>query len=212
MKPASIIPAEQIINNILLIRGQRVILDSDLATLYGVTTTRLNEQVKRNKERFPDDFMFQLTREEFTNLKSQFAISSSGEDKYKSTPNFTIRGVNIDVGVLNSLNSGWGGRRKLPYVFTEYGAIMAASVLNSQKAVEVSIFVVRAFVQLRQMLAPYKDIIKKVEQLETKLQTHDKHITAIIDAIKLLMPPPESKPKPPIGYLSEKKTHKNRRE
>jgi hypothetical protein len=176
----SLVPAERIIHSILLIRGQKVILDSELALLYGVTTARLNEQVKRNSERFPDDFMFQLVNEEYDNLKSQFATSSMG----------------------------WGGRRKLPYVFTEHGAIMAAGVLNSNKAVEVSIFVVRAFVKLRQMLAPYKDIIKKVEQLETKLQTHDKHITAIIEAIKLLMPSPEPEPKPPVGYLSEKKNPK----
>lgn len=171
------VPSERIIHSILLIRGQKVILDSELAMLYGVTTARLNEQVKRNKERFPDDFMFQLDQNEFDNLKSQIATSSSA----------------------------WGGRRKRPYVFTEHGAIMAASVLNSQRAIEVSVFVVRAFVRLRQMLAPYKDILKKFKHLETKLQTHDKQITAIIDAIKLLMPPPEPEPKRPIGYLSEKK-------
>ncbi len=172
----TIIPAERIVQSILLIRGQKVILDSDLAKLYGVTTTRLNEQVKRNIERFPSDFTLQLSREEFDNLKSQFATSSSG----------------------------WGGRRKLPYAFTEHGAIMAASVLNSKKAVETSIFVVRAFVRLRQILAPYKEILKKVEQLEDKLQIHDKHITAIVNAIKLLMPSPNSEPKQPFGFRSKK--------
>jgi len=177
-KNVSIVQAEPIMHSILLIREQKVILDSDLALLYGVTTTRLNEQVKRNIERFPDDFMFTLTKDEFNNLKSQFATSSSG----------------------------WGGRRKLPYAFTEHGAIMAASVLNSPKAVQASIFVVRAFVRLRQLLAPYKEVIKRIEQLETKLQTHDKSIIAIVNAFKLLMPPPDSGPREPFGFHSKKKT------
>jgi len=168
----SLLPVEQVQGKILLLRGEKVLLDSDLAALYGVTTSRLNEQVKRNEERFPADFMFQLDKEEFDNLKSHFATSSSG----------------------------WGGRRKLPYVFTEHGAIMAASVLNSSQAVQASIFVVRAFVKLRQMLAPYKDLMAKLDQLEKKLQTHDKQIIAVVEAIKLLMPPPEEKPKEPFGF------------
>ena len=172
-----LVPAKPIIHSILLIRGQKVILDSDLALLYGVTTARLNEQVKRNIERFPNDFMFRITKDEFENLKSQFATSSYG----------------------------WGGRRKLPYAFTEHGAIMAAGVLNSQQAIQVSIFVVRAFVSLRQLLAPYKNIVKRVEQIETKLQTHDKSIIAIINAIKLLMPAGRTT-KEPFGFHSKKKT------
>ena len=176
-KQSAIVLVERAEGKILLIRDQKVILDSDLALLYGATTRRLNEQVKRNIERFPDDFMFQLTKEEFANLKSQFATSSSG----------------------------WGGRRKLPYAFTEHGAIMAASVLNSERAIQASVFVVRAFVKMRQLLAPYKEITKKIEQIEKKLQTHDKHIIAIVEAIKLLMPPPESKPKEPFGFRSKKK-------
>lgn len=174
---SAIIPIERVENKILLIRGQKVILDSDLAALYGVTTSRLNEQVKRNNERFPDDFMFQLTKDETDYLMSQFATSSSR----------------------------WGGRRKLPYAFTEHGAIMAASVLNSQQAVQVSIFVVRAFVKLRRLLAPYKELAKKLRELEEKLKTHDKHIIALVDAIRLLMPPPEQKPKQPFGFHSKKK-------
>jgi hypothetical protein len=172
----SIVLVEQVQSRILFIRGQKVILDSDLAILYGVTTGRLNEQVKRNHERFPSDFMFRLSQKEFNYLKSQFATSSSG----------------------------WGGRRKLPYVFTEHGAIMAASVLNSEKAVQMSIYVVRAFVKLRQLLAPYKEFMGKLDQLEKKLQTHDKQIVAIIEAIKLLMPPPENKPKEPFGFHKKK--------
>jgi phage regulator Rha-like protein len=166
-KHDAIVLVERAESKILLIRDQKVILDSDLALLYNVTTSRLNEQVKRNIERFPEDFMFQLTKEEFDNLKSQFATSSSG----------------------------WGGRRKLPYAFTEHGAIMAANVLNSKRAVQASIFVVMAFVKMRQLLAPYKEITKKIQQLEKKLQTHDKHIISIIEAIKLLMPNAASRAK-----------------
>jgi len=175
-KTFQIIPVERVESKILLIRRQKVIIDSDLALLYAVTTTRLNEQIKRNIDRFPADFMFQLTKEEFTNLKSQFATSSSG----------------------------WGGRRKLPYAFTEHGAIMAASVLNSKRAIEASIFVVRAFVKLRQMLAPYKELTTKLENLENKLQSHDKQIISLVQAIRLLMPAPDIKPSEPFGFRSRK--------
>jgi hypothetical protein len=155
----AIIPMERVQSRILVIRGQKVILDSDLASLYGVSTTRLNEQVKRNKSRFPEDFVFQLNKEEFKNLMSQFAISRlSGWD--------------------------WGGRRKLPYAFTEHGAIMAASVLNSTRAVQVSIFVVRAFVQLRLAVSTHRELADKLQQLEAKLQKHDKQIGALITAIR----------------------------
>jgi hypothetical protein len=172
----AIVLTERAESKILLIRDQKVILDSDLAELYGVETRALNQAVNRNIDRFPSDFMFQLSKEEFANLKSQFVTSSSD----------------------------WGGRRKLSYAFTEHGAIMAASVLNSERAVQASIFVVRAFVKMRQLLAPYKEITKKIEQLEKKLQTHDKHIISIVEAIKLLMPPPEPKPKEPFGFRSRK--------
>ncbi len=173
----SIVPVERVQSRILLIGGQKVILDSDLAELYGVTTTRLNEQVKRNRARFPRDFMFRLSRQEFDNLKSHSATSSSG----------------------------WGGRRKLPYAFTEHGAIMAASVLNSDRAVQASIFVVRAFVRLKQMLTPYKELMAKLDQLEKKVKTHDRQIVAVVEAIRLLMPPPESRPKEPFGFRRKKK-------
>jgi hypothetical protein len=123
---------------IVVIRGQRVLLDADLAQLYEVETRRLNEQIKRNMGRFPLDFMFQLTSEEFENLKSQFATSS------------------------------WGGRRKLPLAFTEHGAIMAASVLNSDRAVEMSVYVVRAFVQLRAVLLDHKALADKLAALERR--------------------------------------------
>lgn len=165
------VPSERIEEVILLIRGQRVILDYDLAEIYGVETRRLNEQVRRNVDRFPSDFMFQLTAEEFDNLKSQFAISSLT----------------------------WGGRRKLPQAFTEHGTIMVASVLNSPRAIEMSVFVVRAFIQLRSLLAAHKELALKLTELERKLTSHDKQILAILDAIKRLMSPPAT-PKRKIGF------------
>ena len=167
----AVIPVERVERSILFIRGERVILDSDLAELYGVTTTRLNEQIRRNRDRFPEDFMFRLTRGEF-NLISQFATSSSA----------------------------WGGRRKLPYVFTEHGAIMAASVLNSERAVKASIWVVRAFVKLRQLLATHKELSGKLAELERRIGRHDREIVAIMAAIRELMEPPRRPRRAPIGF------------
>jgi hypothetical protein len=161
---------EQIESRIFIVRGQKVMLDADLAELYGVETRRLNEQVSRNSERFPEDFMFQLTAEEFTNLKSQFATSS------------------------------WGGRRKLPYVFTEHGAIMAASVLNSPRAIEISVHVVRAFVRLRELVAGNKELAQKLNQLERKVGAHDRAIAELINAIRQLMTPLDPKKNRPIGF------------
>ncbi len=170
------LPPERIEEIIIVIRGQKVILDYDLAEIYGVETRRLNEQVKRNADRFPPDFMFQLTNEEFDHLKSQFAIS----------------------------RLSWGGRRKLPLAFTEHGSIMAASVLNSPKAVEMSIFVVRAFIRLRSILASHKELALKLSEFENKLVLHDKQIVAILEAIRHLMAQPE-KSKRKIGFdLKEK--------
>jgi len=171
----SIIPVERIEKTIFLIRGEKVIIDSDLAALYGVETRRLNEQVTRNRERFPDDFMFQLTRQELNGLMSHFAIS----------------------------NVGRGGRRKCPYAFTEHGAIMAASVLNTPRAAEMSIFVVRSFVRLRNFLATHKELAEQLAELEHKLASHDEQIVAIIDAIKRLMAPPGPADKRRIGFHAE---------
>lgn len=170
------LPVEQVEGVILLVRSQKVILDADLAELYGVNTKRLNEQVKRNRDRFPEDFMFQLTKNESENLKSHFATSSSA----------------------------WGGRRKLPYAFTEHGAIMAASVLNTQRAVGASVFVVRAFVRLREMLATHKQLARKLGELEAKFESHDESIQAIFEAIHQLMTPPES-PSKEIGFKVKEK-------
>ena len=157
---------------ILTIRGQRVMLDSDLARIYGVTTIRLNEQLRRNAERFPIDFAFQLTREELANLRSQFAISSLH-----------------------------GGRRYLPWVFTEHGAIMLASVLNSPIAVDASVRVVRAFVFLREQLLVNRELAKKFSELEKRVEGHDESIAALFEAIRrLLEPPDESGEKKEMGF------------
>jgi hypothetical protein len=161
-------------SRIVFIRGVRVLLDSDLAELYGVTAKRLNEQVKRNAERFPRDFMFRLTAAEYEALRSQFATSKKAR----------------------------GGRRYLPFVFTEHGAIMAASVLNSDRAVEMSLFVVRAFVRLREMLRGHRELVDKLSELELKLDTHDHAIQEILDTIRELMEPPD-KPQKPIGFRIE---------
>ena len=164
-----IVSPERIVHAILLMRGQRVILDSDLAKLYGVTTKRLNQQVRRNNDRFPPDFMFQLTAEETEVLRSQFATS----------------------------NQGRGGRRYAPYVFTEHGAIMAASVLNSPRAIDVSVQVVRAFVKLREMLATHKDLARKLEELERK---YDAQFKVVFDAIRQLMAPPPEPNRGKFGF------------
>jgi hypothetical protein len=160
----------QIEPQILHIRGQKVMLDADLAELYGVETRRLNEQISRNRGRFPEDFMFQLTAEEFANLKSQFATSS------------------------------WGGRRKLPYAFTEHGAIMAASVLNSPRAIEISVHVVRAFIHLRELVSSNNELSQKLDKLERKFAGHDRAISELINTIRQLMSPSASDKKRPIGF------------
>ena len=161
-------------NRILTIRGKKVLLDSDIAELYGVTVRQLNQQVKRNPERFPPDFVFSISNQEFTNLKSQFVTSRSGH----------------------------GGRRKLPLAFTEHGAIMAATVLNSPRAVRVSVLVVRAFVRLREMLATNKELAEKIAELERRVDSHDDTIQQIITAIKMLMRPSAMPPKQ-IGFRPE---------
>ncbi|MBI1953609.1 MAG: ORF6N domain-containing protein [Candidatus Omnitrophica bacterium] len=152
--------AEIIERRILLIRKQRVMLDSDLAQLYGVTTFNLNKAVKRNRERFPEDFMFQLSVGEAGNLRFQFGMS------------------------------GWGGRRYLPYAFTEQGVAMLSGVLRSKRAIQVNIAIVRAFVRLRRMLASHRHLAQKLVELERKLANHDQKIHSIFDAIRQLMAPP----------------------
>jgi hypothetical protein len=169
---------EQIESRIFVIRGQKVMLDADLAELYGVETKALNRAVKRNFERFPEDFMFQFTPEEFVGLRYQFGTS------------------NNPVGNT----TGRGGRRHLPYAFTEHGAIMAASVLNSTRAIEISVHVVRAYVHLRELVSTHKELSQKLNQLERKVGAHDRAIAELINAIRQLMTPLDPKKKRPIGF------------
>ncbi len=175
---SNLIPQEVIENKIYFIRDRKVMLDTDLAGLYGVETKNLNLQVKRNIRRFPGDFMFQLTKEE--NLRLQFATSS------------------------------YGGRRYLPYAFTEQGVAMLSSVLNSDRAIDVNIAIMRAFMRLRDILLTHKDLAGKIAALELKHKDHDmrfseydKHIIAIFEAIKKLMAPPPEPPKRRIGFHTE---------
>ncbi len=170
----ALVPAERISQSILLLRGQKVLLDVDLAELYGVETKVLLQAVKRNRERFPEDFMFQLTADEFGNLRSQFVTSS------------------------------WGGRRYAPYVFTEQGVAMLSSVLKSPRAIAVNIEVMRAFVRLREMLSSNKELAAKLNELEHKLESHDQAIAGILNAIRELMKPPLPVKKQPIGFVTEK--------
>lgn len=173
----SLVPVESIAQSILLMRGQKVILDTDLAALYGVTTKRFNEQVRRNLERFPADFMFQLSEAEWASLRSQFATLKPGRGQH---------------------------RKYLPYAFTEHGAIMAATILNSPRATEVSVYVVRVFVALRDMLAGNKELAAKLNELAHKVDSHDQAIVGLINAMRELMRPPEPKQKQPIGFVREK--------
>ena len=169
-----IIPQEAIEQKIYLIRGHKVMLDSDLADLYGVTTKMLNRAVNRNIERFPDDFMFRLTKEEFTALRCQIGTS----------------------------NRSRGGRRFLPYAFTEQGVAMLSSVLKSKRAVLMNIAIMRAFVRLRQVLATHKELANKLRELESKIERHDKEIQSIFEAIRQLMTPPDRERRR-IGFSKE---------
>jgi ORF6N domain len=174
-KRSALLPVHDITRAILVLRGQRVLLDAELATLYGVTTKRLNEQVKRNAARFPEDFMFRLTRTETEALnRSQIA---TGSQKHRD-PRFP------------------------PYVFTEHGAIMAATILSSPRAIEMSVYVVRAFVHLRELLASNTALARKLNELEGKLKNHDEAITAILSAIRELMNPPAPKRRG-IGFTAD---------
>jgi hypothetical protein len=178
VKPRDLVPEKRILRIIMVVRGEKVILDSDLAKLYGVETRRLNEQVRRNIEKFPDDFMFQLTKEEFENLRSQIATSSSG----------------------------WGGRRKPPLVFTEHGALQAANVLNSPQANKMSVFIVRTFIRLREMALTNEKLSRKVNQLEKRVSDHDEILIELVREIRKLIDTPKPKGKTrSIGFISADK-------
>ncbi len=165
-----IVPDEIVMRKILLIRGKKVMIDRDLAALYGVPTKRLNEQVKRNTKRFPEDFMFQLTAEE----KEEVVAKCDHLESLKYSP-------------------------VLPYVFTEYGAVMLASVLNSDRAIEVNIQIVRIFTQMREMLMTNQEILLKLEQMERKVTGHDEDIQLVFKYLKQLLNPPQE-PRPRIGF------------
>jgi len=164
-------PVEDIARRIHTVRGQRVMLDSDLASLYGVTTKQFNQQVRRNSARFPSDFVFRLTKEEAGNLKSQFVTSSLG----------------------------WGGRRKPHNAFTEHGAVMAATILNSPRAVQMSIFVVRAFLRLREWVVGQAALAARLADLERRVGAHDHDLKAIIQTIRSMLEPP-APPRKQIGF------------
>ena len=175
-----IIPIERVAQSIRWIRGQKVLLDSDLAILYGVTTGNLNKAVKRNSDRFPSDFIFQIKPEELAKLKFQPGISS------------------------------WGGRRRSrPYAFTEQGVAMLSSVLSSQRAVKVNIAIMRAFVTLRQTLDTNRELAQKFSELERRVGKHDEEIVGILEAIRQLMAPPE-KPRREIGFHAQEKPSRYR--
>lgn len=163
------IPDEVVMNKIYLIKNHKVMLDDDLAELYQVKTRRLNEQVKRNIDRFPEDFMFQLTQAEWENLKSQIATSS------------------------------WGGRRKIPFAFTEHGVLMLSSVLNSDRAIQVNIQIMRIYAKLREMLMTNKDILLKLEKLERRVIKHDQNIKVVFGYLRELLNP-QTEPQRKIGF------------
>jgi len=171
---------------IYLIRGQKVMIDFDLAELYGVPTKRLNQQVTRNKKRFPKDFMFRLTKKEAEALRSQFVISSPDLTSQSATSKFNLRSQ------FATSSTGHGGRRYLPYVFTEQGVAMLSSVLNSEQAIEVNIAIMRAFVRLRQMLETNEELNRKFAAVIRKLSTHDKYFRIVFDELKKLTEKPRS--------------------
>ena len=180
-----IVPIERIAESIRWIRGHKVLLDSDLALLYGVATKVLNQAVKRNRERFPDDFMFQLSADETGFLRSQFVTLEKE------------RRTNWSQIVTSSEKHR--GKRYRPYAFTEQGIAMLSSVLKSDRAVKVNIAIMRAFVKLRQLLNVNRELAKKFSELEQRVGKHDEDITAILEAIRQLMAPPE-KPRREIGF------------
>jgi hypothetical protein len=167
--PGTLSP-ERVAQTILLVRGQRVVLDVDIAVLYGVETKELNRAVRRNARRFPDDFMFQLTARESVNLRFQSGTSS------------------------------WGGRRYRPFAFTEQGVAMLSGVLRSTRAIEVNIAIMRAFCGLRQVLASHEELARKLTDLERRMTKHDSQLQVAFDAIRRLMLPPAGGGRPPIGF------------
>jgi hypothetical protein len=180
---------------ILVIRNQRVILDADLARLYGVTTRRFNEAFKRNKARFPNDFAFQLTAVEFNNLRSPIATSSLQ----------AIESREVNQRSSQSVTPSHGGRRYLPWAFTEHGAVMAANILRSERAIHMSVFVVRAFVRLREQVAANRAILKRLAEIDKTLLEHDTALVDLYEKLQPLLQPPPDSPKRRIGFQSKGK-------
>ena len=174
----TVVPSESIVNKIVLLRGEKVLLDLDLAELYDVETKQLKRAVRRHINRFPEDFMFQLSKEDFQNLRSHFGTSS------------------------------WGGTRYMPMAFTEQGVAMLSSILNSDRAIEVNIAIMRAFVQLRKMIDSHAELSRKLSDLERKMGGQDEQIQAIFEVIRQLMAPPETKKKKKIGFTVKEKQKK----
>ncbi|MEK7067641.1 MAG: ORF6N domain-containing protein [Patescibacteria group bacterium] len=177
----SLIPLEKIEDKILFIRGRKVMLDSDLAFLYGVETKVLNQAVRRNQDRFPAEFMFQLTKEEAENLRSQIVTTNSSRSQIVTLK----RGQNI---------------KYLPYAFTEYGVVMLSSVLKNQKSIAININIVKAFIRLRELAFSYKDLARKLWELEDKYSGHDKKIQEIFMVLRGLMTKPNSRSTDEIGF------------
>lgn len=178
--PRRPLPLDRIENRILLVRERKVLLDSDLAALYGVSTKRFNEQVRRNAARFPEDFVFRLVAEEWNAIRSQFATFEPGRGRH---------------------------RKYLPLAFTEHGAIMAATILNSLRAIEVSVHVVRAFIRLREFLAAHRNLARRLDAHERKLASHDQAIGSLMNTIRQLMAPAVPASRRPIGFITpEEKT------
>src|SRR5262245_38617029 len=170
----SVVRIERIAHRISLVRGRKVLLDADLAALYGVSTKRFNEQVRRNAARFPEDFMFRLTTREWNSLRSQFATLKTGRGQH---------------------------RKYAPLAFTEHGAIMAATILNSPRATEISVYVVRAFVHLRELVASNRTFARRLGRVEKKLGSHDRVIGDLVNAIRQLMAEPQTPKARPIGFV-----------
>jgi hypothetical protein len=191
-----IVTVEQIARRICYLRGEKVMLDLDLAALYGVATKVLNQAVRRNAGRFPDDFMFQLTTEEILNLRSQIVTSSS--------QGIGGQAAGKKWSQIVASSKKHGGTRYRPYAFTEQGVAMLSSVLKSDRAVRVNIAIMRAFVKLRQTLDTNRELARKFEELEKRVGGHDEEITAILEAIRQLMAPPE-RPRRQIGFHVQEK-------
>lgn len=188
-----------LVEKIYMVRGLKVMLDEDLAELYEIPTKRLNEQVKRNLDRFPSDFMFQLTEQELVNLRSQFATSSLAALKSE-----------VESGFATDMHSKIrGGRRYLPFAFTEHGVLMLSSVLSSKIAIQVNIRIMRVYVRLREVLSVHQELSAKIDALESKVEKNNADVTMIFQALRQLMEPPESIERKRIGYKQDLKEPHN---